>query len=236
MFAESLLESNHPVQMRRGWTTLASVAIQAAALIALVAVPVLFPEALRLQARVPNPPTIFTPVAQERVHVEQSNSGASGTVAGTNYGQVTLLQPSGIPRLGTSDPGPEPPMCMVNCVSGDPNGNLLRTATSSTSSRTAVVAPERLRISVADPSSIIHRVQPVYPAISKPMRLQGDVILAAIISKAGTIESLQVVSGHPMLTQAALDAVKQWRYRPYLLNGEPIEVETQILVKFRLGQ
>ena len=236
MFAESLLESNHPIQMRRGWTTLASLAIQAAALIALVAAPVLFPEALRLQARVPNPPTIFTPMVPERVHVEQSSSGRFGTFVGTRHGETTLLQPTGIPRRTNSDPGPEPSVCMVNCVSGDPNGNLLRAATAASPGPATVVTPERLRISAANPSTIIHRVQPVYPAIARPIRLQGDVILSAVISKAGIIESLQVVSGHPMLTQAALDAVKQWRYRPYLLNGQPVEVETQITVKFRIGQ
>jgi protein TonB len=64
---------------------------------------------------------------------------------------------------------------------------------------------------------------------------QGAVELRAIISKAGTIENLVVVSGHPMLSRAALEAVRQWRYRPYLLNGEPIEVETDITVNFLLS-
>ena len=66
-------------------------------------------------------------------------------------------------------------------------------------------------------------------------RIQGPVVLAAVISKAGTIEHLQVLSGHPMLVNAALDAVSQWRYRPYVLNGEVIEVETQITVNFKLN-
>ena len=65
--------------------------------------------------------------------------------------------------------------------------------------------------------------------------IQGDVILQATISKGGQIENLRVVNGHPMLVQAALDAVKQWRYKPYMLNGEPVEVETQITVNFTLS-
>ena len=82
--------------------------------------------------------------------------------------------------------------------------------------------------------SLIRKVQPAYPPLAKTARIQGQVVLAAIISKAGAIENLQVLSGHPMLVAAALDAVRQWRYRPYLLNGEPVEVETQIMVNFTL--
>jgi len=65
--------------------------------------------------------------------------------------------------------------------------------------------------------------------------VQGQVVLNAIISKHGTIEDLHVLSGHPMLIQAALDAVRQWRYKPFLLNGEPVEVETTVTVIFNLS-
>jgi protein TonB len=83
--------------------------------------------------------------------------------------------------------------------------------------------------------NLIRRVQPIYPPLARSARIQGAVILAAVISKAGTIDDLRVVSGHPMLVRAAIDAVSQWRYRPYILNNEPIEVETQITVNFFLG-
>ena len=83
--------------------------------------------------------------------------------------------------------------------------------------------------------NLIRRVQPVYPPLARGARIQGQVVLAAVISKAGTIDDLRVVSGHPMLVRAAIDAVSQWRYRPYILNHEPIEVETQITVNFFLG-
>jgi protein TonB len=65
-------------------------------------------------------------------------------------------------------------------------------------------------------------------------RIQGPVVLEAVISKAGKIENLRLVSGHPMLAAAAIDAVSQWRYRPYILNGDEIEVETEITVNFVL--
>jgi periplasmic protein TonB len=75
---------------------------------------------------------------------------------------------------------------------------------------------------------------PVYPKLARAARIQGVVVLHAIISKTGEIQNLEVVSGHPILIPAAIEAVKQWRYRPFTLSGEPVEVETQITVTFRL--
>jgi len=83
--------------------------------------------------------------------------------------------------------------------------------------------------------NLILRVQPDYPAPARQVRVQGQVVLRAMISREGTIENLQVLSGHPMLVRAAVDAVRQWRYRPYLLNGEPVEVETEVRVNFILS-
>jgi protein TonB len=82
---------------------------------------------------------------------------------------------------------------------------------------------------------LIHKIEPVYPKLALGARVQGSVLIKAIISKSGEITELQVVSGHPILVPAALEAVKQWRYRPYLLNGEPVEVETNISVTFNLA-
>jgi len=83
--------------------------------------------------------------------------------------------------------------------------------------------------------NLIQRVQPLYPPLARQARIQGQVILRAVIRRDGMIENLQVLSGHPMLVQAAIDAVKQWRYRPYSLNGEPVEVETQVTLNFVLS-
>jgi protein TonB len=83
--------------------------------------------------------------------------------------------------------------------------------------------------------SLIRRVTPTYPPLARTARIQGPVVLFAVISKAGTIDNLRVISGHPMLVSAAIEAVSQWRYRPYILNNEPIEVETQITVNFLLS-
>jgi len=75
----------------------------------------------------------------------------------------------------------------------------------------------------------------MYPPLARTARIQGPVILAAVISKAGAIENLRLISGHPMLVPAAIQAVSQWRYKPYILNDEAIEVEAQITVNFVLA-
>jgi len=99
----------------------------------------------------------------------------------------------------------------------------------------AVASKPAFRNSSMLQGSLVRRIDPVYPPLARSARIQGQVVLAAIISKAGTIQHLQVLSGHPMLVNAALDAVSQWLYRPYVLNGEVIEVETQITVNFKLN-
>jgi TonB family protein len=81
----------------------------------------------------------------------------------------------------------------------------------------------------------LHTVDPVYPAIAKSAGVQGTVVLGAIIGKDGTIEDLHFISGDPLLTPAAIEAVKTWRYRPYLLNGEPVKVSTEMEVHFVLS-
>ena len=91
-------------------------------------------------------------------------------------------------------------------------------------------------ISVVMEGNLIHRVEPLYPAIAKQIRLQGIVELRALVSSDGTIHQVQVVSGPAILAHAAIEAVNQWKYRPYYLNGTPIPVETQITVKFILNQ
>jgi protein TonB len=92
------------------------------------------------------------------------------------------------------------------------------------------------RVSAMMEGNLIHRVEPVYPSIARQVGVQGTVVIRAFISRSGTIERAEVVSGHPMLTHAAYDAVRQWKYRPYYLNGEPVEVETQVTVNFILNR
>jgi TonB family protein len=78
-------------------------------------------------------------------------------------------------------------------------------------------------------------VAPVYPLLARQARIQGIVTLKAVISKSGDVESLQLVSGHPILAPSAIEAVKQWKYKPFLVDGEPVEVETTVQVNFTLA-
>ena len=99
-----------------------------------------------------------------------------------------------------------------------------------------VATPTRVRVSQGVTQGLlIRKVQPNYPPLARQARIQGSVLLQAEISKEGSIENLHLISGHPMLAPAAIEAVKQWKYKPYILNGEPVEVETQITVNFTLS-
>ncbi len=96
--------------------------------------------------------------------------------------------------------------------------------------------PSRIKLGgQVQAAKIVAQPQPLYPALARQARIQGNVVLHAIIDKDGRVGQLEVVSGHPLLVQSALDAVKQWRYQPTQLNGDPVEVDTTITVTFVLG-
>jgi len=135
---------------------------------------------------------------------------------------------------------PPPSMGVVGGVPGGvPGGSMggvMGSIIGGTPTAVPKVAVQRIRVSQGVVAGlVIRKVQPNYPQLAKTARVQGNVQLAALIGKDGTIQNLHVLSGHPLLTQAALDAVKQWRYKPYILNGEPVEVDTQITVIFSLS-
>jgi periplasmic protein TonB len=93
---------------------------------------------------------------------------------------------------------------------------------------------QRVRVSQGVTRGLLtYRVEPAYPPLARQARIQGVVVLTAIIDKDGNVQKLQLVSGHPMLAPAAIEAVKHWRYKPFLLNGQPLEVETTVTVTFR---
>jgi TonB family protein len=95
--------------------------------------------------------------------------------------------------------------------------------------------PQRVRVSAGVAQGLlVNKVNPTYPPDARDQRIQGAVILQATIDKEGNVANLQLISGHPLLAPAAIEAVKQWKYRPYLLNGNPVEVNTQVQVNFTL--
>jgi protein TonB len=127
-------------------------------------------------------------------------------------------------------------------VPGGQLGGVIGGIISSTSGLTAVpklakLAPvtQRVRLSQGVSKGLLTlRVEPVYPPLARQAHIQGVVVLTALIDKEGSIQNLEVVSGHPMLTPAAIEAVRQWRYKPFLLNGQPVGVETTVTVTFQL--
>ncbi len=99
-----------------------------------------------------------------------------------------------------------------------------------------LAAPKRVKVSSGVTQGLLMKqVKPEYPPLAKSARIQGSVVLHAVIGKDGKVQGVQVISGHPMLASAAVNAVKQWKYKPYVLNGQPVEIDTNITVNFKLG-
>jgi TonB family protein len=108
-------------------------------------------------------------------------------------------------------------------------------ATTAGPDKPKLAIPQRVRVAQGVSAGLLlYKVQPAYPPDAQQARIQGTVVLRALISKDGKVENLSLVSGHPMLAPAAIGAVQQWRYKPYLLNGQPVEVSTEVLVNFQL--
>jgi TonB family protein len=96
-------------------------------------------------------------------------------------------------------------------------------------------APVRIRVSRGvSQGLIVKKVQPEYPPEAREQRIQGEVVLRVMVSRQGDVSKVSLISGHPLLAPAAMDAVKQWKYQPFLLNGQPLEVDTEVVVNFRL--
>ena len=234
----STLESNWDTSARRGRATLASFAMQAFGLSLLVVISLLWVQRPPLVHWVQiSAPASFTPVATEVTQAHRSNTNTTTVSASHQPFTAPRWVPRETPRIndaGTSSATADAPN--IDSGSSDPTG-----VQQSIGNNIPVVIPPRpatvkpLIVSNLGTGSLVYRVQPTYPPLAKQGRVQGAVELRAIISKEGTIENLMIVRGHPMLSAAAIEAVRQWRYRPYLLNGEPIEVETEITVNFLLS-
>ncbi|HTM36549.1 MAG TPA: TonB family protein [Terriglobales bacterium] len=217
---------------RRGWTALVSFTLQAAAVAAALAIPLMYPNSLpdSFAHR-----RIFVPISSPEINrseptQQQENSGGSLNAPHNN---AILVTNNGFhfPRPGPEAAINEAPSLVLtgkapNVLAGAPIGTVPLPA------RPAVEAPPR--ISRAMQGYLIRRVEPRYPDIARAIRLEGAVLIKAVISTEGNIEQAQVISGSPLLSKAALDAIRQWRYRPYLLNDKPVEVETEITVNFAL--
>jgi protein TonB len=241
MFADSLLETSWAQRSRRSWTTLTSFGLEALVIGLLLLLP------LWKTVGLPSVRALSTPISlgqpMPAAPAQRPRGGGSGSVNPAHFVVPIMVQPGRIPigvHRGADDPVPQPPggggFEVGSPGPGLPSGILGGGGTMPVAPPAPPVPAVRtFRTSTILEGSLIRRVQPVYPPMAISVRVQGPVVLAAVISKAGTIENLRVLSGHPMLVKAALDAVSEWRYRPYILNNEPVEVETQITVNFTLG-
>ena len=235
MFEDSTFESTGRLHTRSRRWMIATFAFNAAILLALILIPLFYPEALTGKAMtwlITAPPT---PQEEPKPEVRPEHA----TPAPREMQGNTVIMPRQIPRIIYVPDQQEPPVGPVNVTSligdngqGGP-GSALRGGGGTNS--VVVQAGPRPIPSVLAEGLLVHKVVPRYPSIGVAVHLEGTVVLQATISKNGTIENLRVVSGPAMLQQAALDAVAQWRYRPYLLNSQPVEVETTVNVEFKLN-
>ncbi|MFZ0951991.1 MAG: energy transducer TonB [Candidatus Sulfotelmatobacter sp.] len=244
MFEDSLLESGGRLKTKRGRTTTFAIFLEIALVGLMVLMPLIFTEALPKQQLMtflvaPPPPPPPPPPAAAPVKIVKQIQ--------TDIVNGELRTPTKIPQkvqMIKEDEAPPPVMASSGVVGGVPGGipggqmgGVIGGIISSTPVAVPKVAtPQRVRVSQGvSQGLLVRRVQPTYPPLARQARIQGTVVLRAVIAKDGSIENLTLVSGHPMLAPAAIEAVKQWRYKPYLLNGEPVEVDTEVLVNFTLS-
>jgi protein TonB len=249
MFDDMVESTAHRKMTNKPWTVILSTLIQVSLLGILILIPLIYTEALPkamlttlLVAPPPPPPPPPPPAAaivkivKPVAHLIQAGKLVAPTAIPK---QVNIIKeaeaPPDVTSVGVTGgvPGGVPGGNMGGVLGGIIGGV--------SSSNVAPPPPPKetpKRIAVGgnvQRAALIHQVTPVYPAMAKQARIQGTVRLHAIIAKDGTIQQLEVISGPALLVQNAFDAVKQWRYRPTLLNTEPVEVDTTIDVIFSLG-
>jgi len=232
MFEDSTFETMGTIHTRsRGWM-MATFAFNSSILLALIFIPLMYPSVLPQIANAIQLLAPPTPVEEPKPVARAEHATATQTEMPGGVTQAPRQIPDRIwipgtreePRfinpgdLGNSGPGPGGPL------SGQGAHPDVRQA----------VLPAQHVSSGVMQGMLIYKVVPKYPPVAIAVRASGTVMLQATISRGGTIENLRVLGGPALLQQAALDAVKQWRYRPYVLDGQPVEVETTINVQFTL--
>jgi periplasmic protein TonB len=234
------LEATWDRSARRRWSALASFSMQALALSLLLAIPLVWvqgpPRLQWLDSSIFSPPPAPAPSAPQVARHAIRGSEVSGNQIveppsiPPNITQVNDAAVALSPSIGeiAVPVGTGPGRRGVAGGFGDTPASVQPPPPASSPTRPP-------RVSQFAEANLVHRVQPQYPQIARMAGVRGAVQLRAIVGKTGVIENLTIIGGPPMLVAAAIDAVKQWRYRPYMLNGEPIEVETEITVNFTLA-
>jgi len=241
MFDEMVVSSPNPSKTNKPWTVVLSMIFQVAFLAVLILIPLIYTEALPktmmatlLVAPPPPPPPPPPPIAQV-VHVKPQ-------VHLMDAGK--LVTPKVIPKDIKIIKEDAPDMSgmqggVVGGVAGGQMGGVIGGVIGGVGAAPPPPKPAQQRIrqgGQVQAAKLMNKVQPLYPPLARQTRISGTVRLHAIIAKNGTVEQLEVISGHPLLVQAALDAVRQWKYQATTLNGEAVEVDTTIDVIFSLNQ
>lgn len=234
MFEDSTFESNGKIRTRSRRWMLVTFALNGSVLLALILIPLINPEAI---PRLPNIILMEAPAPPAEtprpVHVPPG-----AVMVQRSFDPTTITAPSRIPKIIDIPAIREVQMPpgdwdrMASNGNGSPDGPF-----NGEHHVTVVEAKPKGPIAVSSgvmQGMIVRQVVPSYPPIPRAAHIEGTVVLSATISKAGRIENLHVVSGSAMFAQAAIDAVSQWVYKPYLLNGQPVEVETTVNVVFKL--
>jgi periplasmic protein TonB len=236
MFRDTLLESAPVGPRRKRWPMALAFTLEVLAGAVLIVLPLLSTGIIPVSARVPLIAPQFQPVAIKPADAVHGQGDPVPDGAGRSPSPSVIPLAFGPNRIKPgaltqeSDRG-EP----VNFNPGGGPGSGLPTCDPCITPEIPK-PPTRVRMSTMEPGMLIYRVEPQYPKMALIIKLHGDVKLHAVIAKDGSIQSLIVISGHPMLAQAAVDAVKQWRYRPYILNGQTVEVDTFVTVNFNQGK
>ena len=237
MFEELLVSNPYETRTKQRWTVLVSLVFQVTFLGILLLIPLIYTEALpkamlaTLLVAPPPPPPPPPPAQVQTVRKTQVHLMDAGK----------LMAPKAIPKnITIIKEEADPDMGVGGGVLGGVAGGSMGGAIGGViGGMPAPPKPTASRIKVGGnvtAARLQNKVSPVYPALARQTRISGTVRLHAIIAKDGTVQQLEVVSGHPLLVQSALDAVRQWRYQPTLLNGEPVEVDTTVDVIFSLNQ
>jgi periplasmic protein TonB len=243
MFEEMVVSSPKGKKTNKSWTVIVSGIVQATFLAVLILIPLIYTEALpkaslaTLLVAPPPPPPPPPPPAATIVKVKpQVHLMDAGKLVAPKAipKEVKIIkeeaeQPDAMGAIGGVPGG----------VPGGQMGGVIGGVIGGVGGAPPPPKPAQQRIrqgGAVQAAMLVNRVQPQYPPLARQTRISGTVRLHAIISKDGSVQQLEVLSGHPLLVQAALDAVRQWKYRPTTLNGEPVEVDTTIDVIFSLNQ
>lgn len=235
MFGDTLLESSSTPRKGKRWPMATAFTAELIVGGLLVIIPLLSTVAMPISSRVscPLPVTRVTLDRVQRVRTDHTaatgpeRSGPRTTAVFTfNNHQNTISDHLWHPINEPVEPGPP--------TDSPGTGKNLSELISDGPAKSNVKldGPKRI-VSQLSEGQLVNRVEPIYPRIAAISGIQGQVKLHAIIGRDGRIQSLNAISGQPLLMRAALEAVEQWRYRPYILNGEAVEVETLITVNFK---